>query len=1135
MAVQFILGRSGTGKTTYCLDAIVAALTESSEKRLILLVPEQATYQAERAILSDPKIKGYNRLQILSFNRLQFFLTGKASVARRISPIGRQMLAHKVLRESREELQVFAASSLVPGFAREIANTIAELHRYAQTPEELDALQGRFPSEVENRLATLKFADLALIFRRYAESLQGRFVDPDAQVIDACAKVAQADFLKGARLWVDGFASFTGGELALLAELFAVVERSHIALCIDPAAPNEGLFEPTQRTYADLRALVAEAKIGLTDPIVLTEARRFTACPSLAHVEANIFRAEAKPAKAGRSIRVVAEADPRGEVQFVAGQVRSLVQDKGYRYRDIAVVASDLGRYEPYVRAYFNDYDIPFFIDKRRPLNQHPVIELLTSALQIVTGGFAHADVFAYLKTDLTPIPSADVERLENYCLAFGVDGRDWIARDPWQFKAETDKAFDESKVNRIRDRVTQPLLDLKRSLLRDGDPETTLTTSDFTRAVFAFLDELDVYPTAGRWVQQAHEAGDLGAVDSHRQFFEKFVEIFDELTAVFEDQAMTARDIMAILTPAFAQMTMAFIPPSLDQVLVGSIERSRHPNLKAVFLLGATQKQFPVPIPSTGVLTDADRELAEEAGFHLAPATTQSLAERQYLAYIAFTRPSEFLCISYPAVDEKGGAVVRSHFVADLIDLFDDLTEEPLGQDPSHLTDAQTESELAERLTASLGRDIFATAVSERPVQAGLIQAMRDDDRLAPVAASVVAALDYENRATLDRVTADRLFENPLKGSATSLGTFATCPFKYFARYVLDLKPRQEFKLEPLDLGLFYHGVLDRLHKHLASLGRNFATADDETLLTAIGEQIEAFICDNAFISKFRQHSPHNAFVIENACDVLSDCVLEIAQMSRAGTFEPVFSELSFGDDGRDSEALGKFELALPEGRSVVLKGIIDRLDVAEIDGKRVAVVFDYKRTGGTAKFDWTKFYHGLNVQLPMYLLALSETPHPGIDGVAGAFFVPIERPPDSAELDELSKKQDSFARKARGVFNGEHFLRLDKEVGSGWSKFYNFGVTKNDGQYGYYANSGVLKPGDFQNVLEFVRDKIVTLASDIVAGRIDLHPYRLANETACSHCDFKAVCRFDWQINDYRFLESTGKLAVVEGLKDR
>ncbi|UCD48766.1 MAG: exodeoxyribonuclease V subunit gamma, partial [Phycisphaerales bacterium] len=378
MAVQFILGRSGTGKTTHCLGAIVEALQADSEQPLVLLVPEQATYQAERAILSDPHICGYHRLQIVSFNRLQFFLAGRSTAAPRISNIGRQMIVHKILRDSRDDLHVFRSSALLPGFAREIANTITELHRYARDSEDLAKLEAQIRTDAGNRLAALKFADISRVFQCYAEALGDRFVDPEAQASKACQAVAGTAFLQNARLWVDGFASFTGAETALLIELLKVVDEAHIALCLDPAGLGpkataaDGLFEPTERTYQDLSEMIRDAKIELRRPILLKKALRFGDCEPLAHVEKNLFRLRAKRAKAADALRLVAAPNLRAEVQFVAGQIRHLVREKGYRYRDIAVVASDLGQYEHYVSAYFDDYVIPYFIDRRQPLNQHP-------------------------------------------------------------------------------------------------------------------------------------------------------------------------------------------------------------------------------------------------------------------------------------------------------------------------------------------------------------------------------------------------------------------------------------------------------------------------------------------------------------------------------------------------------------------------------------------------------------------------------------------------------------------------------------------------------------------------------------------------------------------------------------------
>ena len=1139
MTVQFILGRSGAGKTSYCIRAIAEALAERSEQPLVFLVPEQATYQAERAILSDRRVAGFHRLHILSFDRLQYLLLGKSTAKPRISRIGRQMLVHRILRDVHEDLQVFGSSALLPGFAREMAAMVSELHRYAETPEDVDDLVAHLSKDSGSRLAGLKFADIALVFRRYSELLEDRFADPEARVNDACKVVGEADFIRGARIWVDGFAGFTGGEMALLAELLKAADRTCIALCIDPARsgvlkgePSTGvsLFEPTERTYLDLLDGIKQAKIATSKPILLTEAVRFFDCPPLAHVEANVFRPGAGRTNAGGSVRLIAAPNLRAEIQYVARQILSLVAEKGCRYRDIAVVASDLDRYEHYVRAYFDDYGIPFFIDKRKALSQHPAVELISAALQSVAGGFAHADIFAYLKTGLVPIEARRIDALENYCLAYGVDGRDWKKEDPWQFAGPGDDTFDEKQINRTRSDVAGPLLALREAVCPGGDTAHALTAPAFTRAVFDLLDTLRVRETLGQWVQEAHQGGDLTAADEHRQFFDKLVDIFDELAEVFGRREMTAPDYAGILHAAFSQMTLAFIPPSLDQVLVGSIERSRHPSLRAVFLVGATQRQFPVPLPAAGLLTDADRDAAEAADFSLAPTTTQSLAERQYLAYIAFTRPSEFLCISCPSVDEKGNPVVRSHFVDELESLFDDVETVSMEDGEEAVSEVRSEPELAELLCGRLGRDVFSAANSKDDALPGLLQAMRRDDEYAATAATVVGALTYDNRASLAGVVVVELFGSRLKGSATRLGTFAACPYQYFARYTLALQPRREFKLEPLDIGKFYHDVLDALHKRLAAEGQNFATVDEERLVGLVREQVAALMARNAFLANFVARSGHNAFLIASAGEVLEECALEIAQMVRAGTFRPLVSEVGFGDVREAAESLGAFVLALPDERELVLNGRIDRLDIAQVHGRKVALVFDYKRTKSGARFDWSQLYHGLDMQLPIYVLAVGAACAACADAAAGAFCLPIERSPESAALDELSSRADRFGRKANGFFDGEYFQHLDPEAGSRRSRFYNFGVTSKDAQYGYYATSGALRPKEFQAVLQYVRDKIVALAAEIAAGRVSVHPYRLGKQAACAHCDYRAVCRFDWQVNDYHILESKGKLAVVE-----
>jgi ATP-dependent helicase/nuclease subunit B len=359
-------------------------------------------------------------------------------------------------------------------------------------------------------------------------------------------------------------------------------------------------------------------------------------------------------------------------------------------------------------------------------------------------------------------------------------------------------------------------------------------------------------------------------------------------------------------------------------------------------------------------------------------------------------------------------------------------------------------------------------------------------------------------------------------------MGTFAACPYQYFARYILELKERKEFKFEPLDLGNFYHRVLDALLKRLNTEKQDFATVQIVELIKFLKEETSKLVQTDSFVSSFVRRSLHNAFIINSAGETLEDCVVAIAQMVRAGSFRPTLSEVCFGQVKDTSDTLGEYAIDISKDQTLTLDGKIDRLDIANIDGRKVAIVFDYKRR--ETVFSWSRFYYGLDMQLPIYLLAVTKAKDSKIKQAAGAFYIPVEVPPAQSTLDVLSDKTDSFNYKAKGIFDGEFFRHLDNITNSGWSKFYSFYISSKDHQYGDYGKSAALRPDDFERVLKFAEKKIAQSAEEILSGKIEVKPYRLNQNSPCSYCKYKPVCRFDWQINDYKFLESLNKLQVFD-----
>jgi len=1115
MAVQFIFGKSGTGKTHTCLEAMARTLQAEDPTPLIFLVPEQATYQAERAMVSRVGVEGYNRLSILSFDRLNFQLVGRNTARARLSALGRQMVLHRLLHEVTDQLTVYQASSSHAGFVAQALHILDQLHGAAAGPDELAHCIDQLEAEGHGAHCTAKLKDIQVLLTAYARFVQGRFVDPDHQCHAARQAAAHHALLKGARLWVDGFAGFTQAELLMLGTLMQTVSHTFIALCLDPDAlgrmdgepdPLE-LFAPTLTTYQQLVTLMDDLNLVRETPVTLSLTHRFASAGALAHVEKGLFQQDVTAGSVDEQIRCVSAADVRSEVQFVARTIQRLVREQGFRYRDIAVVASDLSTYEHLVDAYFTDYDLPYFMDKQQPLTHHPGATLVGSALRLVLGSFEPSEIMAYVRSDLLGLDRKNLDQLENYCLALGVSSKDWLSPEPWAFDDPEDPRFDEFAVNQTRDLIISPLQALGETL-----NEEALTGEIFVKALQAFLEQLNVAKTLEGLIQRADRDGDPSRADRHRQFWDWLTGVLDECRLVLGEYEAPGAFFAKVLTSAFSQMTLALIPPTLDQILVGAIERSRHPDIKVAFLVGTTQKQFPCALHNDSLLTDADRDTVALAGLDLPGGIAQSLSQRRYLAYIAFTRASHQLIVTYPHMDDKGNALIRSQFIRDLEGLFVDLHQEHVtDEDDSVILSAH---DLADWLCAQGIQDLSSWQTFLPDSFGTLCQAVTRQDPA---------------HNTLEPAVLTSLFGPVLNASATRLGTYAACPYQYFSKYILGLKPRKEFGLEPLDKGNFYHRVLELFVEAMIDANADWTRLDPDAIARGVDTMIDRVRQENAFIRNFEAHSPVNAYVLRCACDVLHEAVPELVQAVVKSQFRPFLVEAEFGDS---KASLGEFKLDLEDGRQVALYGKVDRIDVYGQGQDGRAVVFDYKSTDRSP--DWTKMWHGLDLQLLVYVLALRHAQRAGhveAQGV-GAFYVPVETGGKKVALSKSPDKLEGFKRKAKGLFDVGVASDLDP-IEKGESEYYNFFVKNTGDALGNYNTRGAMETERFEHLLEYGRQKIQSLSQAILAGHIPVAPYRRGTSTPCQYCDFRALCRFDWQTHTCRSLESMNKTDVLEALE--
>ncbi|MBN1763925.1 MAG: exodeoxyribonuclease V subunit gamma, partial [Sedimentisphaerales bacterium] len=839
----------------------------------------------------------------------------------------------------------------------------------------------------------------------------------------------------------------------------------------------------------------------------------------------------------------------RQEVEAAARQILFLCREKNYRFKDMAVILRDFTDYQELLEAVFTDYGIAYFIDRRRPVSHHPLVGLLCSALQVLISDFKRERIVDYLKTDLVPVPREVVDALENYALAHGLEGQSWYDDTPWTIGFEDDqptpddKLFSRKHLNAHRLQAMTPLMNLRHRLYSDQyDKDRKFTVQDISTAVFSFFDELGVSRTLTEWYQTGQARGDLDAIQKHSQVYAYVIDLLDEAVEVLGDTRVTIEEYTQILSSALHQMTLRLIPPALDQVLIGTIERSRHPQIRAALVLGVNEQIFPQVRFDDSFFSDSQRRYLSESGLELGPTGSERLLQERYLAYIALTRPRELLWVSYPLADDRGNRLNPSCIIGDIQRAlrgapFVRLADSEQAADPEHIVSPES-------LFRALGREFSLSRAGAQldPLYKELYHYARSRPDWIPSFKQSLAGVTYVNNARLDDSVIRTLFPSELRASVSRLESYAACPFQFYARYTLRLRQRDELKLTAPDLGSFYHNVMYYIFQEMKQAHLDWRGLDDERLDKIIDKAIKPVLINESQFTALREQSWRNQFLLAEGTQRLIRFCRSLRELARAGNFYQQGAELEFGlEHKRDRKGMAALEMPLPAGRTLYLAGQIDRADTCrKDDGKLGVCIIDYKSSARA--FDFAHFYHGLSLQLVCYLKVLQEW-HSGQEGSqvepAAALYLPIYQAgkPQPGMPPETVLNADAMVEarphKATGIINEDWVAELDSTVQpKESSSYFNFYINK-DGQVRNSRNKGVVNHDEMSALLEHCQTRCIELAGGLAGGYIDVTPYRLGDkETPCSHCEFASFCRFDFNNDYYRLLNKYHRQQVLDKL---
>ena len=272
----------------------------------------------------------------------------------------------------------------------------------------------------------------------------------------------------------------------------------------------------------------------------------------MAHLERHFFNYPFKEYKGKEnSIRIYKANNSYDEIEVIAKNILRLVRDEGYRFRDIAVVCRNIEDYEKISSVIFEEYNIPYFIDKKREILNNPLVILIISALEIIGSNWSYESVFKYLKSGLINIEREYIDILENYILANGIKGYKWT-KDLYDKEEITDE---ENSVLEIMEEIRTPIINLQNKI-RGKKNIRNIATS-----LYEFLLELDIFNTLDKWLERFDNLGMQDKVKEYDQVPKMVIEILDQIVEVLGEEVVDLREFTRILISGFEEKEIGIIP----------------------------------------------------------------------------------------------------------------------------------------------------------------------------------------------------------------------------------------------------------------------------------------------------------------------------------------------------------------------------------------------------------------------------------------------------------------------------------------------------------------------------------------------------------------------------------------------
>ncbi|WP_026516445.1 PD-(D/E)XK nuclease family protein [Butyrivibrio sp. MC2021] len=1172
--LRFCFGASGAGKSTTLYKDVIDRSLKDNTGQFFIIVPDQFTMQTQMDVVKMHPLGAIMNIDVLSFGRLSYRIfeeTGLGSFSV-LDDVGKSLVLRHVADTLGERLPVIGKNMHKPGYIDEVKSTISEFMQYGIGDQELSVLLEK--SSGKGALSS-KLKDLKLLYSEFLKYIEGNYITTEETLDLLCKAIDSSRILKGSVVIFDGFTGFTPIQYRVIKKLLATCSEVMVSVTIspeedpyDPGFEEQELFMLGKKTVRDLEKLMYQVeqenmasvgslpdfetyrklrREGESGDIRLTHkpVYRLEGNAPASFLEENLFRYNNKKYTAeNETIEVYSAGNPAEEIRQTMIKITDIVRDKNLSYRDIAIVCGSLEDYGDIISREADKFGIPVYIDRNMSLLLNPFVEYVTSAINIVISGYKYEDVFHYMRSGMTDFSREDTDILENYVRALGISGtKQWedkfLRRMPRRFKPKNeDQDLKEvellARLEDMRSRITEqlkPLFDQKSG-----------TVKDITSAIISVIEKNRSEEKLQQYADRFKKAGNNRKAREYDQIYEKIMNLLLQMDSLIGGETLTLPEYRDILEVGFGKIEVGTIPQDVDRIIVGDIERSRLKEIRVLFFMGVNDGAIPKSAGGGGILSDIDRQFLSEldTGIELAPTPRQQMYIQRLYLYMNLTKPTDKLFLSYSEIDKEGKSLRPAYLIPKLMQMFEGLTVERPQEgsfESQNVSVADSCDTLSEMLRSYAAGTLYKDKIRDFYTLYKVLQDYSDKNQLLERLKD--AAFSHYEDKPLAKELARALYGAILENSVSRLEKFASCCYAHFLRYGLDLQERKEYKFDVADLGEVYHDVLEKYTSEVISRKLDFRSMSKEDSDEILKQALTT--CADKYGNTILYSSARNQFLIDRIYRILSRTVDTLKYQLSKGRFEPAFVEMDFRQAGDIADI--NVELSEEEKGDILqkmkLRGRIDRVDLYEDPDHVYIKIIDFK--SGKKKFSIASLYHGLSLQLVMYMnvaRAMEKAKNPDKEIVpAAVLYYHVDDPIIGGQEDMQPDAINDLIRnelRTTGLVNADDtVVQLLHEGLDGRSDVIPVKLLKKGG---YSKDSGVAGSEDYQYISRYVNDKVREYGKRILQGDISVNPYEAGNRSSCTYCDYRSVCGYDDKIPGYskRTLDMDNE-AALEAIRNK